>query len=75
VKELDGLASQIRGGGWILKKASFLENYIGTDYFQLCYIRGRRCYVCRTKQGRKTRALWGISWYIRICNVIAQVSR
>jgi len=38
-----------------------LENYIGTDDCQCCYIRGR-CYMCRTKQGSKARALWGISW-------------
>jgi len=29
--ELDGLPSQERGNGWILRIAYFLENYIGTD--------------------------------------------
>ena len=38
------------------------------------YIRGRRSYVRRIKQGRKTRALWGISWYHRMYNVITEVS-
>jgi len=30
--------------------------------------------ICRTKQGRKTRALWGISWYYRMCVVIDELS-
>jgi len=58
MKELDGLASQGRGDSWVLKMASFLENYIGTDDWQCRYIRGRCSYVCRTKQGRQTRVLW-----------------
>jgi len=32
-------------------------------------------YVCRTKQGRKTRGLLQISWYHRMFNVIDRVSR
>jgi hypothetical protein len=31
-------------------------------------------YVCRTKQRRKTHALWGISWHYRMYNVIDEVS-
>jgi len=31
-------------------------------------------YVCRTKQGKKTHALWGICWYHRMYNVIAEMS-
>jgi len=31
-------------------------------------------YICRTKQGRNARALWGISWYHWMYDVIAGVS-
>jgi len=34
----------------------------------MSFIRGRWYCVCRTKQGRKLRALWGISWYSKMCN-------
>jgi len=47
-----------------------LENYIVTDEWSCRYIRSRRSYVFRTKQDRKTRPLWGISWYHRMYNVI-----
>ena len=30
--------------------------------------------VCRTKRGRKTRVLGGISWYRKMYNVIDEVS-
>ena len=43
--------------------AFILENYIRTDEWQCRYIRGRCWYECRTKQGRKTRALWGNRMY------------
>jgi len=38
------------------------------------YIQGRYLFVCRTKQGRKTHALWCISRYHRMCNIISEVS-
>lgn len=53
----------LRGDGRILKIVYFLENCIGNDAWQYRYIRGICSYVCRSKQGRKTRALLGISWY------------
>ena len=53
----------LRGDGRILKIVYFLENCIGNDAWQCRYIRGICSYVCRSKQGRKTRALLGISWY------------
>jgi hypothetical protein len=59
----------------ILKILYFLANHTGTDEWQCRYIRDKCSYVCRTKQGRKTRALWGISWYHRVYNVTAEVSR
>jgi len=37
-------------------------------------MRGRCPYVCRIKQARKTRALWGISWYDFMNKVIAEMS-
>jgi len=52
-EEVEGLPSQGRGGGWIIKITYFLENCIRTADWQYCYIRGRSCYVSRTKQGRK----------------------
>jgi len=30
--------------------------------------------VCRTKQGRKTRVLWTISWYQSVYNIINEAS-
>jgi hypothetical protein len=62
--------NQRQGGGWILRKACFLNNYIGTNDEQCRYIIGRCRYVCRTKQGWKTRALWGNSWYYWICDIL-----
>jgi hypothetical protein len=47
--------------------------YIGNNDWQCCYIRARCSCVCRTKQGRKTRALCGISWFHRIYNAIDEV--
>ena len=32
------------------------------------------CSICRTKQGRQSRALMGISWYQRVYDVINEVS-
>ena len=60
VEELSFLG---RGDGRILKIIYLLENYSGTDDWQCRYIRGRSFRVCRIKHGRKTRVLWGISWY------------
>jgi len=40
-----------------------------TNDRQSRYIRSR-CYVRRNKQGRKTCALWGITKYHRMYNVI-----
>jgi hypothetical protein len=37
-----------------------LENYIGTEDRQCHYTQGRGFYACRTKQGIKARALWGL---------------
>jgi hypothetical protein len=37
------------------------------------YIRVKYSYVCRTKQGTKTRTLWGISWIRRMCNIIDEM--
>jgi len=64
------LFSQGRAGPVVIK---ILVNYIGIDYRQCRYIRGRCSYVCRTKQGRKTLGLWGISWYQRTYNVLSEV--
>jgi hypothetical protein len=41
----------------------FLKNYVGTHEWQFRYICGKYSYVRRTKQGIKTRTLWGISRY------------
>jgi hypothetical protein len=73
LKTVEGLPSQGRRNRQILKIVYFLEDYIGTDGWQRRYILGRYSYVNRTKQGRKTRALWGISYYHRMCNAIAEV--
>jgi hypothetical protein len=43
-------------------------------WLELHYFRGTCSYVCRTKQGRKPRSLWGISWHHRIYNVITEMS-
>jgi hypothetical protein len=50
-----------------------LENHNGYNG-QQCRIRGRCFYVCRTKQGRKTRTLWVISLYYKMHNATAEVS-
>ena len=70
VKELVSLPSQGQEGGWILRIAYFLESYIGTYDWKCHNIRGRCPYVCRTKNGRKTRAFWGISWLHWIYSVV-----
>jgi hypothetical protein len=54
----EGLTSQGRRDGRILRIACCLENCIGTGDWQRRYIRGRCSYTCRTKRGRKTRAVW-----------------
>jgi hypothetical protein len=48
--------------GWRMScsESCFLENYVSTNDWQCPYIRGRCSYVCHTKRGRKTHALWGI---------------
>jgi len=51
-----------------------LEIYVGTDDRQCRYIWGRFSFVCRTKQGRETRAVWVISWYHRKFDAIDAVS-
>jgi len=50
-----------------------MKNYVGTDDWLGCYIRGRCSQVCHIKQGRKTHALQGINWYHRMYNIIAKV--
>jgi len=62
------LFSQGREESLILKIAYFFENYIGMDDWQCHYIQDRCSCVCRTKESRKTRALWGISWHQRMYN-------
>jgi len=57
------LPSQGQGEGTILIITYVLETYTGTDEQQCRHIRGRCSYVCRTMQGKQTRALWGVSWY------------
>jgi hypothetical protein len=69
-----GLPSEGRGEDRILKITHLLKNYIGTDDWQCCYIRGTCSYVCRTKQGRTTRALWETSWYHGMPNAKVEVS-
>jgi len=68
------LPSQGQEEGRILITAYVLETYIGIDEQQCRYIRGRCSYVCRTTQGKQTRALWGVSWYHWRYNVIFGVS-
>jgi len=60
-----------RGGG-IHKTVYFLENYIGTDDCQCRHIRGACSSGCRTKQGKTTRALWGIGLVESSWNVMAR---
>jgi hypothetical protein len=52
----------------------FVENYVGKGYWRCRYIGGRCSYVCRTKQGNKTHALWAVSWYHIVCYLISEVS-
>jgi len=51
-----------------------MENYTGKDDWRCCCIRGTCPYVCRTKQGRKTRVLWGSILYDGMYNVTNEVS-
>jgi hypothetical protein len=62
-ESLEGLPSQGREDGRILKITYFSENYIPNNDWQCHYILGGCCNVRRTKPRRKTRALWGISSY------------
>ena len=55
------------------KTVYFLENYIWTDDWQSHNIWGRCSYISCTRQGRKTCALWWISWYHRMYKVIARM--
>jgi hypothetical protein len=64
-ESVECLCSQGQGDGWSLTLAYILENYIGEDNWQCRYIWSRWSYACRTKQGRKTRAVRRISWYQR----------
>jgi hypothetical protein len=52
----------------------FLENCIRSDDWQRRYIRGGCSYICRTKQSRKTRAFWEISWYRKMYKFIDELS-
>jgi hypothetical protein len=52
----------------LILKLAYFENYIGLDDWQCRYIQDRCCYVCRTKESRKTRAFWGISWHQKMYN-------
>lgn len=61
-EKVEGLPSQGREHVRFSKKAYCLENYIGPDDWQCRFITVRSSYACRHKQGRKTSALWGISW-------------
>ena len=62
-ESIEGSPSQQQGDGRVLKIVYFLENCIGTNDWQCHDTGGRCCYVCCTKQDRKTYALRGISWY------------
>jgi hypothetical protein len=61
--------------GLILKLAHLLENCVGMNDWQCCYIQGRYSYICYTKQGIEVCALWGINWYGRMCNSIRGVAQ
>ena len=74
LERVEGLPSQGQCNGWILKTALFMENYIRTGNWQCRYMRGRWSNVCRTKRGRKARALWENCWHHRLRNVIVEVS-
>ena len=69
-ENVGGVFSQGWERGVIIKIANFLENYIGTDEWQFCYVWGKCSYIHRIKQGTKTCALWGISMYNRLYNLI-----
>jgi len=56
----DSITGQERDGR-VLQTVYVLKRYTGTDDCKYRYIRGRGSCVCRIKQGRKARALWGIS--------------
>jgi hypothetical protein len=65
---VDGLSFQRRREERIRRIFCILENYVGTDDWH--YNRGRCSWICRTKQGRRTHALW----YHKMRNVIDEVS-
>jgi len=71
--DLDSLPTQSKGDCWIFRLAFFLKNYVATDNWQCPYVRRGCSYVCRTKWGRKTHALWEISWHHWMYDVIAEV--
>jgi len=73
LNELDGLPSQGQGDGWILRLALKIVLEPMTDHILISEVDA--FFACRTKQGRKTCALSGISWYHLTCGVIAEVSR
>ena len=61
---------------WILRTFFFLENYTGTGGWQCPYIQGKCSYVRCTKRRKKKKrlALWGISWYHIMYNVMDEIS-
>jgi len=74
-ESVEVLPYQSRADGGILKIADFLGNYMGKISGNIVISGLNAIYVCRTKRGSKTRAFWGISWYHRTYNVIAEVSQ
>jgi hypothetical protein len=52
------------------KYPNFFKNYTGKDDWQCRYMSGRCSYVCRIRQGRKTRTLWAIYLVITELNCI-----
>lgn len=70
----DDLPLQYRRQNSNLNIVYLLENYIGNNDWQCRYALGACFYVCRTNQDRKTRALWEISRYYRICNVTNEIT-
>lgn len=73
-ESMESLPSQQQGDSRVLKIVYFLENCIGTSDWQCHDIGGICCYVCSTKQDRKTYALRGISWYHWMYNTVDNVS-
>jgi len=68
-----GLPFQGREDGRIFKIVYLMENCTGNGHWKRRYIRYRCSYVLCIKQGRKTRAFWGIIWFHWLYDVIAKV--